>query len=82
MANQVWKGFYFYVFGRSCQLLINKLFDASPPSMRKVDNVKKKKKYQPSGARGTHSLPTTSHCLQNPKMATRERFLGVPINFR
>ena len=40
MAERVWKG----VFGRSRQLSLNKFFDSSAPSMRKVDVRKKEKK--------------------------------------
>ena len=39
MADRVWK-----VFGRSKQLLLNKFFDLSTLSMRKVDEGEKKKK--------------------------------------
>ena len=35
IADGVWKGVYSEVFGRSKQLLLNKFFDPSPPSMRK-----------------------------------------------
>ena len=35
MADGVWKGVYPRVFGRSKQLLLNKLFDPSNPSMKK-----------------------------------------------
>ena len=37
MADGVWKwkGVYFYVFGRSPQLLLHKFFDLSTPFMRK-----------------------------------------------
>ena len=38
MADGVWKGVYPLVVGRSKQLLLNKFFDPSTPSMRKVDN--------------------------------------------
>ena len=34
MADRVWKGVYPLVFGSSCQLLLNKFFDPSTPSMR------------------------------------------------
>ena len=35
MADRVWKGVYLYIFGCSHQLLLNKFFDLSTPSMRK-----------------------------------------------
>ena len=35
MAEGVWKGVYPFVFGHSCLLSLNKLFDLSTPSMRK-----------------------------------------------
>ena len=44
MADRVWKGVYPQVFGDSKQLLKNKFFDPSTPSMRKVDDGEKKKK--------------------------------------
>ena len=43
MADRVWKGVYLKVFGRCRQLSRNKFFDPSAPSMRKVDNGKRKK---------------------------------------
>ena len=43
-ANGVWNGVYSKVFGRSRQLSLNMFFDPSAPSMRKVDNGKRKKK--------------------------------------
>ena len=63
------------IFGCSCQLLLNKLFDLSTPSRRKVGNREKRgknrgkklQKYKPSSEGGTHSLPATPHHLQNPK---------------
>ena len=42
MANGVWKGVYFQVFGHSKQLLRNKLFDPSTPSMQKGRDGDKK----------------------------------------
>ena len=64
------------IFGPSRQLSINKYFDLSTPSMRKVDNEEKKKRkkkeYQPSGAGGICSPPG--------KVST-PRFLGAPVNF-
>ena len=44
MADGVWKGVYPQVLGRSRQLSLNKFFDPSAPSMRKVDDGEKKKK--------------------------------------
>ena len=35
MDDGVWKGVYFLIFGRSGQLLENKVFDPSSPSMKK-----------------------------------------------
>ena len=44
MADGVWKGVYPQIFGHSKQLLLNKFFDPSTPSMRKVDDREKKRK--------------------------------------
>ena len=44
MADVVWKSVYPEVFGYSKQLLLNKFFDSSTPSMRKVNDGEKKKK--------------------------------------
>ena len=44
MADGVWKGVQSYVIGRSRQLSLNKFFDRSNPSMRKVDDGKKEKR--------------------------------------
>ena len=43
MANGVWKGVYPQVFGRFRQLSLNKFFDPSTPSMRKVEGREEKK---------------------------------------
>ena len=43
-GRRVWKGVYPYVFAHSKQLLLNKFFDPSAHSMRKVDDKKKKKR--------------------------------------
>ena len=42
MADGVWKGVNPQVLGRSCQLSLNKFFDPSALSMRKVDDGKRK----------------------------------------
>ena len=42
MADGFWKGVQ--VFGHSKQLSLNKFFDPSTPSMRKVDDGEKKEK--------------------------------------
>ena len=44
MADGVWKGVYPQVLGRSRQLSLNKFFDPSTPSMRKVDDGEEKKR--------------------------------------
>ena len=44
MAAGVWKGVYPWFLGCSRQLSLNKFFDLSAPSMRKVDREKRKKK--------------------------------------
>ena len=44
MDDWVWKGVYPLFFGRSHQLSLNKFLDPSAPSMRKVDDGKKKKR--------------------------------------
>ena len=67
MSNRILKVVYPKVIGRSRQLLLNKFFDQSIPSMRNVDDGEKQEKYQPSGAGGTRSPPATPHRLQNPK---------------
>ena len=49
MADGVWKGVYPQVFGHSKQLSLNKFFDPSTPSMRKVDDGEKRKKKEKKG---------------------------------
>ena len=44
MADRVWKCVYPQVFGHFKQLSLNKFFDPSTPSMRKVDDGEKKRK--------------------------------------
>merc|ERR1712030_305998 len=44
MADGVWKGVQPQVIGHFKQLLLNKFFDPSTPSMRKVDDGEKEKK--------------------------------------
>ena len=41
MTDGVWKGVYPYVFGRAKQLLKDKFFDPSTPSMRKWERKEK-----------------------------------------
>ena len=43
MADRVWKGVYSRGFGHSKILSLNKFFDPSTPSMKKVATEKKKK---------------------------------------
>ena len=44
MADGVWKGVQSQVIGHFKQLSLNKFFDPSTPSMRKVDDGEKKEK--------------------------------------
>ena len=44
MADGVWKGAYPQVFEHFKQLSLNKFFDPSTPSMRKVDDGEEKKR--------------------------------------
>ena len=44
MADGVWKGVQSLVIGHFEPLSLNKFFDPSPPSMRKIDDGEKKKK--------------------------------------
>ena len=44
MADGVWTVVYYKVYGRSRHLLLNKFFDQSIHSMRKVDDGEKEKK--------------------------------------
>ena len=44
MADGVWKGVKPQVYGCFKQLSLNKIFDPSTPSMRKVDDGEKKRK--------------------------------------
>ena len=49
MADKAWKDVFSQVFGRSRQILLNKVFDLSTPSMRKVDNGEKENDVSDSG---------------------------------
>ena len=42
MANGAWKGVHLQVFGHFRQLSLNKFFDQSTPSMRKLEDGEKK----------------------------------------
>ena len=53
MANRVWKGVFLLVFGCFRQLLLNKYFDLSTPSMRKGRDRDKKNKRGKKGQAGT-----------------------------
>ena len=56
MADGVWKGVYPYVFGHFKQLSLNKFFDPSTPSMRKVDNGEEKKEKKRKEKRENNDL--------------------------
>ena len=60
MADGVWKGVQSYVIGHSNQLLLNRFFDPSTPSKRKVDAGEKKKKEREREKNGENSGPLTS----------------------
>ena len=49
MADGVWKVVYPKVFGHSRNLMLNKFFDQSIPSMRNVDNGEKKRRKKKLG---------------------------------
>ena len=55
MADRVWKGAYPQVFWRSGQLSLNKFFDPSTPSMRKVDDGEEKRKEKKKENNGVFS---------------------------
>ena len=55
MADGVWKGVQSLVIGCSDQLLPNKFFDPSTPSMRNIDDgEKEKKKKENNGGNSGH----------------------------
>ena len=71
MADGVWKGVQSQVIGRSRQLSLNKFFDRTTPSMRKVDDGKKEKKEKKKEWRFQWPL---RHCQQSTaRTATPER---------
>ena len=49
-----------WVFGRSRQLSLNKFFDRSTPSMRKVDDGEKKKRKEKNGVFSGHYVIASS----------------------
>ena len=49
MADGVWKGVYPWIVGHFRQLSLNKFFDPSTPSMRKIDDGEKKKNGKKNG---------------------------------
>ena len=62
MAEGVWKGVYPWVFGRSNQLLLNKFFDPSTPSMRKGrDGGKKKRGGEKTGKKREKTDENSGH---------------------
>ena len=86
MADRVWKGVYPQIFGRSCQLSLKKFFDPSTPSMRKVDDGKRKKK-RSSFLVATTSLPAVYRPNGYARTTTagtphaRANFKGFPMVF-
>ena len=59
MAHGVWKGIYSEVLGHSKQLLLNRVFDPSTPSMRNMQPPAKNKR----AARGLERGPTLSYWM-------------------
>ena len=64
MADWVWKGVY-------RQLSLNKFFDTSTPSMRKVDDGKKRKENTSLAAPGAHAHLLQRCTVCKIKMAAR-----------
>ena len=79
MAEEVWKGVYPQVFGRSKQLSLNKFFDPSTPSMRKGCNGEKnrKKRKRLMIIVATTSMPAVDR--QPPERRPLELRTPVPI---
>ena len=76
MAEGVWKGVYPKVFGRSKQLLLNKFFDPSTPSMRKGRDGEKnggKKRERRMKIVATTSLPAVDRPNADRWNAARSR---------
>ena len=79
MADGVWV--CPHVFGHSKQLLLNKFFDLSTPSMRKVDDGEKKKKRKIKKRKKIMMfiVATTSLPVDHPNANRLERRMLVPI---
>ena len=78
MADGVWKGVYPKVLGRSRQLSLNKFFDPSTPSMRKVDDGEKKRKKENNVVFSGHYVISSS---RPPDRRPLERSMLVPKKF-
>ena len=74
MADGVWKGVQSQVIGRSRQLLLNKFFDPSTPSMRKGrDGGEKKKKNEKENNGGNSGHYVVANRPPNSDQLQRRR---------
>ena len=72
MADGVWKGVQSLVIGRSDQLLLNKFFDLSTPSMKNIEPPGKTKlapRGTQNGRRGLERCPILGHWVLQSTLA-------------
>ena len=78
MANGAWKGVHPQVFGHSRQILQNKFFDPTTPSMRKKKRVNKKKEKNGKWEIMLFIVAITSMPVNHPNADRLERRPLVP----
>ena len=61
---------YPYVLGRSCQLLLNKFFEPSTPSIRKVDDGGEKNRVKRKKENNSENSGHLHHCQLSPQTLT------------